>query len=160
MRHLLCACVALFAMSSPVSAQSGQWSFRAMTDPITDKVRGIGTVASDGYLLMVKCDFEYPGVYVSLAGPGAGFFRNKDITYRFDSNQPVTSNWIKSNNALILGTDVGVTAFVRGARPASRIVIRIPGVSASSQPDDVIFSGAGASATIAQVYRTCGQALP
>lgn len=143
------------------SNTSTAWSFRIMTDPISDKVRGIASVQSERYSLVVKCDFQARGVYVSLNREPLGFAWHRGaITHRFDQLVPITSEWSRVGDSLNIFDTENVSAFVAGARNSNRIVLRIPENFGTDRYSDVIFSGRGASVSISQVYRACDERLP
>lgn len=155
--------IAFTLLAEPASAQS-HWSFRRLTEPMTDQVRGLATTKSDRYTLVVKCDFD-GDVYVDLFSDAAALYgigsrrlEPRAIMHRFGSNDPVTQDWRGGLGSFLLLGDVSVTAFVRSLMSSDRLALRIP--ETYGDPTDVSFALRGSSAAISNVYRACNKRVP
>ena len=185
MRCLIQITVALMLVgATAASAQTTRWSFKTIVDPITDARRGIAAIESQEvmtrgmsasealntagsnihsnarYMLVVKCDFEARGVYVSLASPRGMSRGESSVTQRFDAGIPTTKIWSNSGTSVSLFSPDDVLTFVAGAMQATRIALRIRDADGGGPADTVTFTGAGAARAISQVYQACGQSLP
>lgn len=150
-------------LAEPASAQS-RWRFERLTEPMTDQVRGVASIKSGRYTLVVKCDFDGE-VYVDLFSEAAAVYglgsrrtEPQAIMQRFGTNDPVTQDWRGGGGAFLLFGDVAVTAFSRSLMSSDRLALRIP--ETFGRPTDVSFSLTGSSAAISNVYRACNKRIP
>lgn len=151
------------------SAQDA-WQFRRAADPMTDEVRGIASVKSGEYTLVLKCDFGTPGVYADLYSARArqaGRSLRGDapmtprgttsIMERVDSGRPDTRDWLGEWGEYLLG-DQGTADLAKKIMTGGRLAVRIE--RGASGHTDVTFSLAGSASAIRSVYRACRVPVP
>lgn len=166
-KHFAILVAAALVLAAPnVEAQSSDWTFKRLVDPMTDKVRGIAMVEASDYTLVVKCDYSDQSVYIDLygrvsiiLGRGNSALTPKQLMIRFDSQQPQDSTWMAggSDNYLLTRAEQ-VEAFSRSLMTSSRLVVRLP--ERYGRQTDLVFPLRGSTAAVANVYRACGRPLP
>lgn len=154
------------ALAGAAHAQA-RWTFERMTDPMNDQVRGIATVRSGDYTLIVKCDYGM-GVYATMHARQAALERNylgetrfrgsTSIMLRFGSGQPTTVEWEGTDGYYGNFDYEDVAMFARDLMSADRLAIRIP--ERRGRYADVTFPLTGSRAAITNVYRACGKPVP
>lgn len=143
------------APSPPDDAiQFGQWTFVELTDPLTDQRRGISYIESNGAVLSVKCD-RGGRMYVAYsANKYLGSIsrdRNREVVYRIDDRQPVSSRWsYLDETAISRNADSIAAAFSSGES------VFIRATTFRYENADARFSLDGARDAMARAYRACG----
>ncbi|WP_312139269.1 hypothetical protein [Brevundimonas sp.] len=140
------------------SAQDG-WTYREVTDPITDARRGIASVNGDnGSMLVVKCDSDGSGMYMHLiaseylGGDGRGFER-RALIFRVDQNAPVTQQWHHRDNDAIVRNQRDLFNAVKEMIEGERVHVRA--TRYDSRRVDMSFSLDGAKDAMRQAFEAC-----
>lgn len=148
-------------ISTSVIAQSSNWNFQEIVDPMSDAQRGIAnTSESLDAMIVVKCDRNGPGsLYVSIISKnflGKGRYGNRGIEYRFDGGS------VKSVNAFHDGRTASIFRvkpgeaggnFLSELSNAKEMVIRVTSYDYDTYTS--VLPVAGSGPMIERVARTC-----
>lgn len=140
------------------AAAGDAWQFEVVVDPITDAKRGMASVQGDGGLLVVKCDSGRRDMYVHLIsktylGGRGGSWDSRNLTYRIDSEAPVTRRWMHNGSEAALFRADAQPLIAELSRGSSRVVIRA--TTFEYQSVDMIFPLEGVMAAIGQAGDAC-----
>lgn len=161
---LAAVAVALAVPSQDAAPETiGSWLYSETIDAITDEGRAGAGVFNDDGAFMIKCDAPGPGsVYISFRPTqflGRSIERRdlRAVTYRFDSNEPVTSGraWSYTDTSTLLTENV--TDFAKRMQSAGRIVMRAETYRFAQVT--AVFDLTGADEVVRRVYAACGDTL-
>jgi len=144
----------------------GAWEVMTIMDPITDQGRAIGVLHVGRAFLAVKCD--EPGrnsVYVHFGsaqylGGSGGRSDSRDLTYRFNQDEPVTARWTYSDSSAALFDDRRVVSFVQRLATAERVAVRASTYRYETVTEVFEIVQADAQEVIRAVYATCNAGDP
>lgn len=144
--------------AQPARAEEfGKWRLIQKVDPVTDNRVTVVLAVGVGGAIGLKCDKPGPNsvmaIYMSDTYLGAGPDRVRQLTYRFDADQPVVTSWLYDAKAVMLVKDDEVLAFTARAKRASQLVIR----ATTYRGDQVTstFDLAGADQAVARLEADC-----
>lgn len=144
----------------------GAWEIVTIVDPITDQGRAIGVLHVGRAFLAVKCDA--PGrnsVYVHFGSPqylgGRGASSDsRDLTYRFDQDEPVTARWTYSDSSAGLFDDRRAASFVQRLATAERVAVRASTYRYETVTEVFEIVQSDVQEVIRAVYATCNAGDP
>lgn len=150
------ALIAALAFSSHAAAE---WKYGETADAITDKKYARTVAEGDTGTIIVKCDAPGPDSiylhYVSkeyLGGRG-GRPAGRDLTVRFDADEPITKNWIYDGRSAILTEDAQVWPLIHRLETAKKMAVRAQ--TYEYAPVTSVIDVENATASIAQVVKAC-----
>jgi len=136
------------------------WEVKSVTDPMTDRSRGIASVRGDAGILIVKCDGDDGRLYVEVRSDGyLGAKQIDNLSFRVDGGEIISTKAVYFGRSAIVtlsGVKPNASDIIGSLMGGSNLAVQMSAYGGSSV---IVFDISGSRDAILQARDICyGQA--